>query len=338
MRYIGVDLHKTNFVVCFLSDDDKTMVETFTLDPKGLSRFKRHLHCGDKLAVETSANTFYFCRQIKDQVGEITVVDTYRFAVIARSKSKTDKKDALALARFLKLGCLPQVVISSEQVQQLRHLLSAREGMVGMQTQLKDMAHGALVRSGYAYGRAAFNSARRRTRLLGLDQLTYKQILEMTLRQMAKLEGEIKQLEEEIISRGKRRAGLKRLLQVHGMNLLSAIGLLVEIGDIAQFDSSKQLVSYVGLAASVRQSSESTRRGKITKQGRKRLRRIYIRAVLSMVNRTKTPLMEFYEQKKREKGAGKAIVATARKLQVIVYVMLKKGLDYWYIEERLYNE
>ena len=88
----------------------------------------------------------------------------------------------------------------------------------------------------------------------------------------------------------------------------------------------------------IRQSSETTRRGKITKQGRKRLRTICIRAVLSMVNRTKTPLMEFYQQKKREKGAGKAIVATARKLLVIVYVMLKKGLDYWYIEDRLYNQ
>jgi transposase len=65
----------------------------------------------------------------------------------------------------------------------------------------------------------------------------------MTLRQMQRLEGEIKRLEEEIISRGHRLAGLKRLLQVQGMNLLSAIGLLVEIGDIAQFDSSKQLVS-----------------------------------------------------------------------------------------------
>jgi transposase len=340
MRYLGVDLHKTNFVVCFLSEDDKTTVETFTLDPKGLARFKRRLHCGDKLAVEASANTFYFCRQIKDHVGEVTVVDTYRFAVIARSKSKTDKKDARALARFLKLGCLPQVVIPSEQVQQLRHLLSAREGMVGMLTQLKNMAHGALVRSGYAYGRAAFNSARTRTRLLGLDQLTSvdKQIMEMTLRQMDQLEGEIKKIEEEIISRGKRLPGLKRLLQVHGMNLLSGIGLLVEIGDIAQFETSKQLVAYAGLATSVRQSNETVRRGKITKQGRKRLRTICIRAVLSMVNRTKTPLMEFYQQKKREKGAGKAICATARKLLVIVFVMLKKGLDYWYIEERLYNE
>ena len=56
------------------------------------------------------------------------------------------------------------------------------------------------------------------------------------------------------------------------------------------------------------------------------------------IYRTKTPLMEFYRQKKREKGAGKAIVATARKLLVIVFVMLKKGLDYWYIEDRLYNQ
>ena len=97
-------------------------------------------------------------------------------------------------------------------------------------------------------------------------------------------------------------------------------------------------MAYAGLAAAVRQSNETMRRGKITKQGRKRLRTINIRAVLSMVNGRKTPLMEFYQKKKREKGPGKAICATARKLLVIVFVMLKKGLDYWHIEERLYNE
>lgn len=48
--------------------------------------------------------------------------------------------------------------------------------------------------------------------------------------------------------------------------------------------------------------------------------------------------MESYEEKKREKGAGKAICAAARKVLVIIYVMLKKELDYWYIEDRLYNE
>jgi hypothetical protein len=60
-------------------------------------------------------------------------------------------------------------------------------------------------------------------------------------------------------------------------------------------------------------------------------------AVLAMVNRTETPLMKFYQKKKREKGAGKAICATARKLLTIIFVLLKKELDYWYLEDRLYN-
>ncbi len=103
------------------------------------------------------------------------------------------------------------------------------------------------------------------------------------------------------------------------------------------FDTSKQLVSYAGLATSTKQSSETTRHGGITKRGRKRLRTVCIQAVLAMVNRTDTPLMEFYQKKKREKGAGKAICATARKLLTIIFVLLKKELDYWYLEDRLYN-
>jgi transposase len=113
--------------------------------------------------------------------------------------------------------------------------------------------------------------------------------------------------------------------------------LLAEIGDIELLETSKQLTAYAGLVTATRQSNETTRHGGITKRGRKRLRTVAISAVLSMVNRTETPLMEFYQKKKREKGAGKAICATARKLLTVIFVMLKKELDYWYLEDRLYN-
>jgi transposase len=163
-------------------------------------------------------------------------------------------------------------------------------------------------------------------------------ILQTAIRQINELDKEIEQLESEIVNRGKTLKGLKRLLQLHGMNLLSAISLLAEIGDIELFDSSKQLTSYAGLVTSTRQSNETTRHGHITKQGRKRLRTTAIRAVLAMVNKTTSPLMDFYQKKKREKGSGKAICATARKLLTIIFVMLKKDLDYWYLEDRLYNQ
>jgi len=94
-----------------------------------------------------------------------------------------------------------------------------------MLTQLKNMAHAALVRSGYAKERAAFKSKRTRAKLLSLEQLSAvdRQVLEMSLRQMSQVESEIQKLEAEIISRGKSMAGIKRLLQIKGVNLLEAV-------------------------------------------------------------------------------------------------------------------
>lgn len=339
MRHIGVDLHKTNFVVCVLEADDTTRTETYPLSADGLARFTQQLGAEDEVAVEATQNMYFFYDRVRPAVARVAVVDTYRFQVIARSKKKTDKADAAALARFLKLDWLPEVVVPSAPVRALRQLLEARETLVATRTKLKNMAHAVFSRNGVCLTRAAFASQVSRARLAKREDLPAHDLLiwRVALRQIEELNQEIATLEAEIIARGKTLKGLRRLLQVHGLNLLSAISLLVEIGDITQFETSKQLVSYAGLATSTKQSNETTRHGKITRQGRKRLRTTVIQAVLAMVNRTQTPLMEFYQKKKQEKGAGKAICATARKLLTIIFVVLKKELDYWYLEDRLYN-
>jgi transposase len=208
-----------------------------------------------------------------------------------------------------------------------------------MRTKLKNMGHGALTRNGIALPRAAFASRLSRARLSKREELAPSDalIMQAALRQIEESDREVEALGTEIVRLGKGLAGVKRLLQVHGMNLLSAISLLAEIGDIKLFESSKRLTAYAGLVTSTRKSNETTRHGGITKRGRKRLRTVAISAVLLTVSRRRTPLMEFYQRKKREKGAGKAICATARKLLTIIFVMLKKELDYWYLEDRLYN-
>jgi hypothetical protein len=186
-----------------------------------------------------------------------------------------------------------------------------------MRTKLKNMGHAALARNGNSLSRSAFASKASRERLLKRDDLAPADalIMQAALQQIEELDREVEALGAEIVRVGKTLAGVRRLLQVHGMNLLSAISLLAEIGDIALFETSKQLTAYAGPATSTRQSNETTRHGGITKRGRKRLRTVAISAVLSMVSRTKTPLMGFYQKKKREKGSGKAICATARKLR-----------------------
>ena len=267
------------------------------------------------------------------------MVNPYAFAVIAKSKKKTDRHDAAMLARFLKLGWLPTISVPSREVRELRALLEAREAFVEAATKFKNMAHAALVRNGETCPRSVFSTRKGREKLLQRIDLgaADRLILEVAMRELASLEEKRTSLEEEIERRGRELPGLEKVLQVRGVNVLTAIGLLSEIGDIGWFERSKQLVSYAGLATSVRQSNETTRRGKITKRGRARLRTLAIRAALSVANGPSTALRSFYEKKKREKGAGRALCATARKLLTVLFVMLKKDVDYWYLEDRLYN-
>jgi transposase len=130
VRHIGVDLHKTNFVVCFLNEDDTLHLETFPLSKAGIKRFVEQLEQDDAVAIEVTQNIYYFYDQIKAHVYRVMLVDTYRFAVIAKSRKKTDTADATALARFLKLDYLPTVPVPSEKVRELRHLLQARERLL----------------------------------------------------------------------------------------------------------------------------------------------------------------------------------------------------------------
>jgi transposase len=172
VRYLGIDLHKTNFVVCFLNEDDSYRLETFPMTRSGINRFTSQLEKTDEVAVEVTQNIYYFYDQIKALVASVVLVDTYRFAVIAKSKKKTDKADAQALARFLKLDWLPQVPIPPEKVRQLRHLLQARETIVGIRTKLKNLGHAALTRNAIALPRSAFASRVGRQRLAARDDLT----------------------------------------------------------------------------------------------------------------------------------------------------------------------
>jgi transposase len=209
-----------------------------------------------------------------------------------------------------------------------------------MATQCKNLGHAALARNGLSASRSVFASGRGRARLTKLEGLapTDRLVLDMALRQLETVDKELGVLEREIVRLGKQLLGLTTVLQVRGLGLISAIGVLAEIGDVHWFPSARKLVGYAGLGASVRRSNQTEHRGGITKQGRRLLRTLLIQAVLAMLKgNDRGALVAFFRRKQREKGSGKAICATARKLLTVIYVMLTRQLDYWFIEERLYQ-
>ena len=107
MRHIGIDLHKNSFVACFLETDDRYRFATYGMTAEGLQGFRADLTQEDRVAVEVGQSAFFFYDQVHTAVADVVLVATHNFAVIAKSKKKTDRNDALTLARFLKLDCLP---------------------------------------------------------------------------------------------------------------------------------------------------------------------------------------------------------------------------------------
>jgi hypothetical protein len=64
MRYTGVDLQTTNFVVCFLDTQDRLTLQMFALSPKGLAAFKRRVTSQDRIAAEASPGVNFFYAQV----------------------------------------------------------------------------------------------------------------------------------------------------------------------------------------------------------------------------------------------------------------------------------
>jgi len=96
-----------------------------------------------------------------------------------------------------------------------------------------------------------------------------------------------------------------------------------EIGDINRFPNKFKLVSYAGLCPSIKQSGNKEIRGHITKQGSRMLRWILIQCA-NVAIRHDDYLRSFYLRIKRRRGHNIAIVATARKMLVCIYFMLKR--------------
>ena len=120
---------------------------------------------------------------------------------------------------------------------------------------------------------------------------------------------------------------VRRLLTIPGIGLVTAGSILAVVGDIDRFERPAKLVSYLGLDPRVRQSGDRpAMRGHISRAGQAHARGLLCEAAHSAV-RSPGPLAGFHARLKARRGGGVAIVATARKLAVLVWHLLSKDED-----------
>ena len=100
-----------------------------------------------------------------------------------------------------------------------------------------------------------------------------------------------------------------------------------EVDNIKRFPDEKKFASYIGIIPSTYASESFIRHGRITRQGNRYLRWALIEAIWPAINKSNY-LRAHYERIKKQKGANKAKVGTARRLATIVYRVLSEDRDY----------
>ncbi len=101
------------------------------------------------------------------------------------------------------------------------------------------------------------------------------------------------------------------------------------IGNVDDFPDADKLAAYVGIVPKVSNSNETEHHGRITKRGNKLMRTTLVQCTWVAI-RCSGYLNSHYQRIKERRGAGKAIIATARKLLSIIYDTLKNG---WIFED-----
>ena len=332
MRYVGVDLHKRSFTVCYLRGRERE-VKRFQVSRAGIGAFKKTLRQSDKVAVEATGNAGYFAREIKGLVKRVITINPMQFKVISQSVKKTDENDAEIIARYLSKELLPEVRMKSKEDAQLTSLLNTRDRFVKLRTALKNKVHNILNANGIRSRREMLSSKKGLEKVLemGIDEGSLFEV-RIIVKEIQNLNEAIEEIEKEIKGRVKKVKGYENLKSITGIGDITAAILLNAIGDIKDFRDEKKLAAYIGIVPRVHVSSDRSRYGRITKMGNKLARTALVQSTWVTI-RYNSYLRAFYNKLKSKKGSGKAIIATARKLLTIIYRTLKND---WVFEN--FNE
>lgn len=329
-RFIGVDLHKNNFTVCYMDKDGGHELMSFKVSTKGIKEFKRTLSKGDEVAIESTGNAPYLGREIEGLVKAVKIINPLQFKIISNSVKKTDKEDAITIARYLKKGLIPEVRMRSKEESQTNSLIGTRDKFVKLRSALKNKIHNILNANGIVTRREVFGTEKGLDNLLTIDlDPSYRFEIRVIVDQIRSLNKSIGEIDKGLSTRGKKMDGHKNLTSITGIGDITATILLNAIGDIKDFTDDRKLSAYLGIVPRVYVSNETSQYGRITKMGNKIARTALVQSTLIAI-RYNGYLKGFYLRLKARKGSGKAIIATARKFLSIIYRTLKND---WVFED-----
>ena len=287
--FVGLDVHKDSIAVAH-AESDRSVPPVFVGEigtrQADIDKLIRRLHTKAShlvFAYEAGPTGYVLHRYLTGKGLDCQVIAPSLIPKKPGDKVKTDRRNAVDIARLLRAGDLTSVYVPTVEDEAVRGVCRARDAARSTLKDAKLRLKAFLLRLGRHYvGRADWNEAHRRYLAKVVcptpaQQIVFQEFVRAVDEQVDRL-GRIEKELLELAPRWRLYPVVQALQALRGVQWLVAITVVAELGDLTRFDNPRQLAAYVGLIPSEYSSGPTRRQGGITKAGNGRARRALIEA------------------------------------------------------------
>lgn len=260
----------------FLGEIENTGVATTKLVNKLAAKYARLMFC-----YEAGPTGYGLYRQIKSLGHECMVVAPSLIPKRPGDRVKTNRRDAVGLAKLLRAGELTAVWVPDRHHEAMRDLTRAREAAVMDLRSKRQQVSAFLLRQGLHYpGKTTWTKAH--MSWLASQKLEYAEqrlAFEEAMLAVRQAQERLARLDQAIriaVPDWSLAEVVTALMAMRGIDLIAAATFLAEIGDLSRFQTPRELMAYLGLVPSEDSTGEAIKRGPITKAGNRRARRMLV--------------------------------------------------------------
>jgi transposase len=285
--FVGLDVHYDSIALGVAPTGREPPHFVGTVAPqwaplcKALSRLGKRESL--QIVYEAGPCGYTLARQLRAHGYACEVIAPAKIARRPGDRIKTDRRDALLLARAARAGELVSVTIPDERDEALRDLSRAREDAVRARLKARQQLKALLLRQGRRYsGRSSWTAAHERYLAAVCFQQPAQDIAFGEYRSAVRdAQERVERLTEAVrshLAHWRMRPVVEALMSLRGIDLIAAVTLVAEIGDFARFARPCELMGFLGLVPSEYSSGSARRQGAITKTGNSHARRVLIEA------------------------------------------------------------
>jgi transposase len=285
--YVGLDVHKESIAVAYVAKDhDAEVIYLGSIGTRqaDIDQVVRKLQAKAKHLVfvyEAGPCGYWLYRYLTKKGYVCWVVAPSLIPKKAGDRVKTDRRDAVQLARLMRSGDLTPVYVPTVEDEAIRDLSRAREDAMCDLKAAKFRLKAFLLRHDIRYtGQATWGPAHLRWLSevvcpTPAQQIVFQEYIRAVNEHTERLQRLEQELQEQVKS-WRLHPVVEALQALRGVQFTVAVTTVAELGDLTRFDNPRELMKFLGLIPSEYSSGERRRQGSITKAGNTHARRVLV--------------------------------------------------------------